>query len=625
MSLNHPQLTLLPQPRQLTFLQGNTPIAAGGTLSTNSQDAQAVMFSALLLQRKLKDETNAPWELRAGITPPGRTSSIVLNQLPGGVSRVQGYVLLINQGRIDIIASDSSGIFYGVQTLIQIIQQSEDDLPDLRCSDWPDFPHRGVMLDISRDKVPTMQTLYALVDLLASWKANQLQLYTEHTFAYQNHSTVWADASPMTGEEILLLDAYCRERFIELVPNQNSFGHMNRWLQHAEYVHLAECPDGFETLWGLQSGPFTLAPTDPDSLKLVQGLFDELLPHFSSRQVNVGCDETFDLGLGKSKALVEQVGEGRVYLDFLLAIYQDLKARGKTMQFWGDILMNHPQLVSELPRDVIALEWGYEAAHPFDAHGAIFAASGIPFYVCPGTSSWNTLSGRTDNALENIRNAAENGIKHGAVGFLNTDWGDNGHWQPLPVSYIGIAYGSALAWAYDANRDVDIAEAVSIYAFQDETNVIGRIAYDLGNVYQMSDLLPPNASILFRILQFTPEDLAMHVSDAAQRIDEFKNIQGRIDEIMASISAAKIRRDDASLIEQEFIWVADMLRHACQRMIWALGLATDQEDLSLRQALMKDAEILMEVYQEIWHARNRPGGFKESLARMEDMRDGYIN
>ena len=94
---------------------------------------------------------------------------------------------------------------------------------------------------------------------------------------------------------------------------------------------------------------------------------------------------------------------------------------------------------------------------------------------------------------------------------------------------------------------------------------------------------------------------------------------------MASISAAKIRRDDASLIEQEFIWVADMLRHACQRMIWALGLATDQEDLSLRQALMKDAEILMEVYQEIWHARNRPGGFKESLARMEDMRDGYIN
>ena len=97
------------------------------------------------------------------------------------------------------------------------------------------------MLDISRNRVPTMQTLLELVDLLASWKINQLQLYTEHTFAYRNHPIVWADASPMTGEEILALDAYCRERFIELVPNQNSYGHMTPWLIHDQIPAAGRC------------------------------------------------------------------------------------------------------------------------------------------------------------------------------------------------------------------------------------------------------------------------------------------------------------------------------------------------------------------------------------------------
>ena len=269
-------------------------------------------------------------------------------------------------------------------TLTQILDQCGGDLPTLRVTDWPDFPNRGLMLDISRDKVPTMETLYALVDLLASWKINQLQLYTEHTFAYQNHPEVWADASPMTGEEILALDAYCQARFVELVPNQNSFGHMHRWFEHERYLPLAEAPEGSMTPWGFfYEGPFSLAPTEPASLELVRELFDELLPHFSSPQFNVGCDETFDVGQGRSKEVVEEKGEGRVYLDFLLKIYREVKARRRTMQFWGDIIVHHPDLVAELPRDCIALEWGYDAQHPFNEHGAIFANSGIPFYVCP--------------------------------------------------------------------------------------------------------------------------------------------------------------------------------------------------------------------------------------------------
>ena len=140
-----------------------------------------------------------------------------------------------------------------------------------------------------------METLYRLIDQFSQLKINQLQLYTEHTFAYRNHPVVWEKASPMTSEEILLLDMYCQKRYIELVPNQNSFGHMRRWLIHDQYRHLSECPEGCDTVWGHFDEPFTLYPGDPDSFALIQGLYDELLPHFSSKQFNVGCDETVEI------------------------------------------------------------------------------------------------------------------------------------------------------------------------------------------------------------------------------------------------------------------------------------------------------------------------------------------
>jgi len=100
---------------------------------------------------------------------------------------------------------------------------------------------------------------------------------------------------------------------MELVPNQNSFGHMHRWLKLPRYRRLAECPDGFDWPWGGHSDePFSLDPTNPESLRFIAGLYEELLPPFSSRKFNVGCDETFDRGPGSSKEECERKGKWRV-------------------------------------------------------------------------------------------------------------------------------------------------------------------------------------------------------------------------------------------------------------------------------------------------------------------------
>ncbi len=395
---------LVPEPRSLTLHGGMLEIQPDKLiLLTAPQPAQG-FFEAQEAQRALSQYARVTWHIHASDAAPPQAVGLLIAIEDGGEAGVsdvgrQGYTLDITPDRIRISAPTTTGAFYAVMTLTQLLRQYGRALPLLHIEDHPDFARRGVMLDISRDKVPTMKTLFELVDLLAELKVNEFQLYTEPTFAFRRHPVVWANASPMTGEEIMQLDAYCRARHIDLVPNQNCFGHMRRWLIHDAYRHLAECPDGCDTAWGYFAEPFTLCPGDPGSIKLVEEIFEEVLPHYTSRFFNVGCDETVDLGQGRSKAEVEARGVGRVYLDFLLQIYERVRRHGRTMQFWGDIIMAHPELVAELPRDVISMEWGYEYDHPFADHGAKFAASGIPFYVCGGTSSWNSIGGRTDNAI----------------------------------------------------------------------------------------------------------------------------------------------------------------------------------------------------------------------------------
>jgi len=247
---------------------------------------------------------------RGGNAVPHAQVAATLSVVAGGTRHPQGYELTITPEGIHAVASTPAGIFYAVCTLVQLLgirdQGSGDrfrsqesaptsNLQPLTSNFHPPHLRLARLPQSRRDARYQPQSGAYHADVAGtgrppgSWKTNQLQLYTEHTFAYRNHPKVWADASPMTGEEILTLDAYCRERFIELVPNQNAYGHMTRWLTHDRYRPLADAPDGCDTRWGHYDHPLSLCPVDPGSIELVRSIFDELLPHFSSRQFNIGA------------------------------------------------------------------------------------------------------------------------------------------------------------------------------------------------------------------------------------------------------------------------------------------------------------------------------------------------
>ncbi len=530
-------------------------------------------------------------------------------RLVPAVAGAESYRLAVTPQGVRAEAQDEAGLYYAGVTLAQLRRLTADGaLPCCRIEDAPDYPVRGVMLDISRDKVPTMSTLFSLVELLSGLKVNQLQLYTEHAFAYRGHEAVWRDASPMTPEEVRSLDVYCRARHMELVPNQNSFGHLERWLTLPGYRHLAELPQGGAPLpWGgVREQPTSLCPTDPRSVALLEDLYDQLLPNFSSRLFNVGCDETFDLrGEGRSAERVRREGEGRVYLDFLKTIHRLVRARERRMLFWGDIIIRYPELVPELPQEAVALEWGYEAEHPFDAHGALFARSGVPFYVCPGTSSWNSLAGRTANMRANLLAAAENGRRHGACGYLVTDWGDGGHWQPLAVSYAGFVYGAALAWDTERNRDLPLEQAVDRVA----GSGVGAALLELGEVYRLCGALRGNGTELFQILAgpvSRPPAAGVTPATLGAALE-------KVGEVAARLPVS------AELAVQEAWQAVRLLRAACHR-----GLALLAGGAALpatRHAWAHEVDEVMAEHARVWRLRNREGGLADSLARFARIRE----
>ena len=544
------------------------------------------------------------------------------------LGHTQGYHLRLLKKRIEIEATTITGLRYGIITLGQILRQSEQ-LPCGQIIDWPDLEQRGVMIDISRDKVPSLETLCQTIDLLSELKYNQLQLYTEHTFAYQNHQVVWEKASAYTGEDILFLDQYCADRAIELVPNQNSFGHMARWLNHPDYNPLSETEDkGFiHPLTGEHKPEaFSLCPSEPGSLHLMQELYDELLPHFRSSQFNIGCDETFDLGQGKSIEDCEQKGKGRVYLEFLKALHYEVHKRGKLMQFWGDIILNYPELIPELPRPCVALNWGYEADHDFAKETQALANADIPFYVCPGTSAWNSIGGRTNNMKQNIAAAVKAGLEQGAQGLLMTDWGDNGHWQPWPVSWPGFAYAAALSWHYESNQDLALHSAIDLHLFQDQAGLLGKILLELGRAHEEIELYIHNQSILFYFLHQFSEQPGTGKTEGLN-LDKLITARNVLERIRELIPQCRIKRSDGYIIIEEIRLAVNLMLHGIRLTQIRLQHQLDIPELprEMKTSLKKELLDLIQIYRQYWLKRNRPGGLEDSIQGLEKLVQAYAH
>jgi hypothetical protein len=658
-------LKLLPCPRSLKLFRGTLTLPKNSAdLILGSARAPRAVFSALAEHTKTA-------AIRA--TKIAVDEAFTATREGARAPQSEFYALAISKSGIEISFREIGGLRAASATLRQLLRQYGRRLPCLKIRDWPDFPRRGVMLDISRGRVPKLETLLDLAEHLAEFKINELQLYTEHTFAYRNYKSVWQTWGALTGAEIRKLDARCRELGIDLVPNQNSFGHLRFFLEHPKLKKLAEVSGPYEDASDeFVRRPTTLAPNHPGTLPFLRQLYDELLPNFSSKFLNVGCDETWDLSRGQSKKLCAAKGKGRVYLDFLKQIHREVSSRGKTMMFWGDIILKYPKLIRELalfgvppsggvchesPKppeggtpNLIALNWGYEANHPFEQEAARFAKAKIPFYVCPGTSSWQTLIGRHDNALANLRAAAKAGTKFGAIGYLITDWGDGGHPQPLAVSWPMFLAGASLAWNVNGFDERKLLPVLSRDVFGNAN--LAEAAVKLGFVHKTLGVVAPNETPLGTVIAAQkPEERELFCRNGLKWFARIppKNIRATLKEIDKQLAVLDksggqrtARPTPSTILVSELKLAARMAAQSCKFMLWQQAVAKQgrggvlrRPDAAARRPYqlmaiqgIRELKNLERDFNACWPLRNKatPKHCSAFLRwRMDDYRDAVTD
>lgn len=353
----------------------------------------------------------------------------------------EAYILEIEPEKILIKAEGVRGAFYAIQTLRQLY--CAENVPCCYIEDEPDFKYRGFYHDITRGKVPTVETLKRLIDDMAYYKLNSLQLYVEHTYEFKEYADSIDRTGYLTAEEIRELDDYCRMNFIEFIPSLATFGHLYELLIKDRYKHLRELEDfeEKEVFWEDRMLHHTIDPTNEESFAVIKSLLDQYMINFSSDKFNICCDETFDLKIGKHK----DEDTGKLYIDFVARIIEYLQSKGKKVMMWADILLNHPEQIEKLPEDVILLNWFYWENPNEDTFKTIskFQRTQI---VCPGTGSWNRFCENYDTEIINIPKMAELGYKYGADGVLNTNWGDWGNPCSIELAMFGLVLGAEKSW-----------------------------------------------------------------------------------------------------------------------------------------------------------------------------------
>jgi len=347
----------------------------------------------------------------------------------------EAYALRVSPSGVVIRSRGSRGLFYGVQTLKQLIRANMHNgaIPCLIIHDWPSFRYRGFQDDITRGPSPCLETLKREIRLGAEVKQNFFTYYIEHQYAFSKHPEIGPVNGSLRPQELKKLVAYAERLHVEIIGNQQSFGHFEDILRHKRYAHLRETPS-------------LLCPTIEESYELLDDLYSEQIPLLKSPFFNVCCDETWGLGRGPSKDLATEIGVGGVYARHLRRIHDLLKDKyGKRMMMWGDIILQHPEHLKEIPKDTVMLTWGYDARGSFEDQIIPFARSGYEFFVCPGVSCWRWILPNFSVAVKNIQNFVRDGAQHGAIGVLNTTWDDDGE-NFFDYNWHGIFWGAECAW-----------------------------------------------------------------------------------------------------------------------------------------------------------------------------------
>lgn len=620
------ELPVIPQPREVTHAAGHFRITGQTRILLGAGSTPEDRFAAEQLNEHLIGLGVAPLSISEEsrtrgrtadyilIAPPdGRRASDILGQTGAALSdtmKKEGYVLSVTDSRIAIVAESPRGRYYGVMTLLQLITREKRAtvIPRLLIRDWPLLSIRGVTDDISRGQISTIENFKKIIRFLSRHKLNVYSPYLEDTFAFRHHPQIGRGRGALTAAEVRTLDEYARRRHVELVPIFETLGHWENILLLPEYRSLAEFP-----------GAHTLNVSDERIYGLLDTMIGELADAFSSELFNMAADESWDVGLGASKARVLTSDLATVHAEHYRRLFAILKKHGKRPLMYGDIILNHPSILEKIPRDVIIVDWQYWGGGTYSSP-ATFARAGFPFIVSPAIWNFTGPFPNYLNTLINVRNFVRDGYRNGTLGVLTSNWNDYGGEAFRELNYYGFGWTAECGWN-PVTADPEAFEQTFFPAFFGNAHAgqAVRTAYQLlSNVYTHLEwheiwrhpLLPVRESILRNVWRFQAIESSMPV------------VRELLDEARSHATINKEHLDLIRFVTDLNAWFIRKVR-ATER-IRALQADSARSDADKVEVIRQEAaavvpplEALKREFASLWRRTNRDAGLELLLDRYD--------
>ncbi len=574
-------MKIIPTPREVIAGEGKLALSSIQAVAVKLGSDQRLVKMASKLRNEIIELTGATVKLTVATEAP-EASLFICHGDEG-----EGYSLAVAEGGITIKGDGAAGAYYGAQTLRQIIHEYGDTLPVCTVNDAPDFPERGFYHDITRGRVPTLEMLKKTADDVAYYKMNQLQLYVEDAYEFVEYDGIMTAENVLTADEVIAIDDYCYDNFIELVPSLATFGHLYNLLQSDKYKHLCEYSDWhpYQVYWLEKMAHHTIDVSQEESIQVVGSMIDQFIPLFRSNRFNICCDETFDLCRGKNC----DKDAGEEYFKFLMKIINHVKSRGKVVMMWGDIALEQPDKLHYIPEDTIMLNWTYEK-DPKEEKVATLAKAGLKQIVCPGTSSWNRFIEELDRSEGNITKLVDYGKKYGAMGVLNTNWGDFGHIAPWNCNLYGMVIGAEKGWKSDSVLTEEFEMAASSLLYDsDDVNMV-EIVRTMGQCERTCDWM----LFIYWYSANTAEGRVTQLGlDAEKAIENNK----KLDEVLATLRS--ISETDDRYVD---LILAARAIQLVNRIHLRLNRIPGYED---GQTLLRDVKAWLPEYRKAWLRENK--------------------
>lgn len=444
-------ISMIPTPQQVVFsgyrfkITSQTKIILGSGSSTEEFIAQ--QLNDELVQRKesqikvtdvesvRKISTNFIYIGKANVSQ----SKKFLKERKGTLTnemREEGYFLDSDEKGIVIIAESDKGLFYGMMSLLQLLESEKRSVivKGVSLHDFPSQKIRGITDDISRGQISTLENFKKIIRFCALHKLNVYCPYIEDVFAFKQYPEIGKNRGALTPAECKELDAYAKKYFVDVIPIFETLGHWENILLLPEFVQYGEFP-----------GAHTVNISDEKVYTMLDNMIGEIAACFSSPYFHIAADESWDVGLGVNKDRVAKSDLATVHAEHYKRVVALVKKHGKKPMMYGDIILNHPDILKKIPQDITIIDWHYGASLQFSSP-EIFHTAGFPYIVSPAV--WN-FTGPFPNYLNtfiNIQYLNWDGYVNGSQGMLCSNWNDFGGEALRELNYYGYAWTAECAW-----------------------------------------------------------------------------------------------------------------------------------------------------------------------------------